>query len=84
MALTGTFSVTMLLYGAFYEAITLVGHIAPNSADRYGGPLVRDVGWIKAFGGRLTTHAWFLACIAVFTAFAAWVTLSNGLNVLIK
>jgi len=73
-----------LLYGAFYEVITLVGHIAQNSHDRRGGPLVKDVGWIKAYGGRLTTHAWFLACIAVMTAFAAWVTLTQGLRVVIR
>jgi len=72
-----------LLYGAFYEAITLVGHIAQNSHDRRGGPLVKDVGWIKAYGGRLTTHAWFLACIAVATAFAVWTTLTQSLSVLI-
>jgi len=74
----------VLLYGAFYEAITLVGHIAQNSHDRRGGPLVKDVGWVKAYGARLTIHAWFLACIAAVTAFAAWLTLAEGLRVVIK
>jgi len=68
-----------LLYGAFYEAITLVGHIALRSPDR-GRLLVKDAGWIKAFGGKLTVHAWFLACIAVMTAFASWATLAGGLG----
>ena len=62
----------VLLYGAFYEAITLVGQIALRSPDR-GSVLVKDAGWIKAFGAKLTVHPWFLACIAVFTALAAWV-----------
>ena len=72
-----------LLYGAFYEAITLVGHIALRSPDR-GSLLVKDVGWVKSFGCKLTTHAWFLASIAAATALAAWLTLEKGLEVWIK
>jgi len=74
----------VLLYGAFYEAITLVGHTAQNSHDRRGGPLVKDVGWVRAYGARLTVHAWFLACIALMTAFGAWLTLAGGLEIWIK
>jgi len=71
-----------LLYGAFYEAITLVGHIALRSPDR-GNLLVKDAGWVKAHGAKLTIHAWFLACIAVATAFAVWATLAGGLGILL-
>jgi len=72
-----------LLYGAFYEAITLVGHIALRSPDR-GNILVKDAGWIKAYGAKLTIHAWFLACIAVVTVFAVRATLAGGLEILVR
>jgi len=61
---------TVLMYGAGYEALTIAGNVMRSSPDRYNMPLVKDVGWIKAYGGLLTMHGYYFICIAIVTAFA--------------
>ena len=62
---------TVLLYGVGYEALTLVGTVAKNSPDRYKKKTVKESSLVEAYGGVLTTHGFFIVCIAIFTAFAA-------------
>jgi hypothetical protein len=63
---------TVLLYGAGYEALTLVGNIARNSPDRHGKKTVRESSLREAYGGMATMHGYYCICIAVITAFAAF------------
>ena len=63
---------TVLLYGVFYEALTIVGTVARNSPERYKKPTVKESSWARAYGGVLTTHAYFIACVALVTGFGAW------------
>jgi len=64
---------TMLLYGAGYEAITLVGNIAKNSPDRHGKKTVKKSSLKEAYGSAATMHGYYFICIAVITAFAAFI-----------
>jgi len=64
---------TVLLYGIGYEALTLVGTVAKNSPERYGKKTVKESSLAQAYGGVVTTHGYFIACIVAFTAWAAWV-----------
>jgi len=63
---------TVLMYGAGYEAITLVGSIAKRSPERLGRKTVKESSLREAYGGQITTHGFFVLCIIVITAFAAW------------
>jgi len=62
---------TMLLYGAGYEALTLVGNIAKNSPDRYGRKTVKESSLREAYGGIATMHGYYFICLAIITVFAA-------------
>jgi len=61
---------TVLLYGAGYEALTLVGNVAKNSPDRYGKRTIRESSLREAYGGVATMHGYYFLCIAAITAFA--------------
>ena len=63
---------TVLMYGAGYEAITLVGSIAKRSPERLGKKSARETSLRQAYGGQITTHGYFILCIILVTAFAAW------------
>ncbi|MDR2687422.1 MAG: hypothetical protein LBB75_06690 [Oscillospiraceae bacterium] len=63
---------TALMYGAGYEALTLVGNIAKNSPDRHGRKTVKESSLREAYGGIATMHGYYFVCIAAVTAFAAF------------
>ena len=63
----------MLLYGAGYEALTLVGNTAKNSPDRYGKKTIKESSLREAYGGVATMHGYYFICIAIITVFAALV-----------
>ncbi len=63
---------TFLMYGAFYEALTLVGLTAKNSPDRYGKKSAKESSLIEAYGSQITVHAYFIVCVALITVGVAW------------
>lgn len=63
---------TALLYGAFYEGLTLVGNIARRSPDRYNRPTAKESSLAQAYGGQVTMHPYFILCVLIVTGFAAW------------
>ena len=63
---------TVLMYGAGYEAITLVGSVARRSPERLGKKTVKESSFRQAYGGQITTHGFFILCIVILTALAAW------------
>lgn len=64
---------TILMYGAGYEALTLVWLLAKRSPERYKQKTLKEASFTEVFGSKITVHAYFIACIAVVTAFMAWV-----------
>jgi len=63
---------TVLMYGVFYEAITLVGNIAKNSPDRHGKKTIKESSLKEAYGSMVTMHGFYFICLAVVTTFAAY------------
>ena len=63
---------TMLLYGAGYEIMTIVGQAAKRSPERRNKPTVKESSLYIAYGGAVTMHAYFFLCIVLLTGFAAW------------
>jgi len=61
------------MYGAGYEAITLVGSIAKRSPERLGKKTARESSLRQAYGGQVTTHGYFILCIIIITVFAGLV-----------
>ena len=64
---------TMLLYGAGYEILTLAGQTAKRSPERRNKPTIKESSLYIAYGGAVTMHAYYFMCIALLTGFAAWV-----------
>jgi len=64
---------TMLLYGAGYEILTLAGQVAKRSPERHNKPTIKESSLYIAYGGAVTMHAYYFICIALLTGFAAWV-----------
>jgi len=64
---------TVLLYGVYYEAMTLIGNIAKNSPDRYGKKTIKESSLAVAYGGLVSMHGYYFICLAVMTVFAALV-----------
>jgi len=64
---------TVLMYGAGYEAITLVGSIAKRSPERLHKKSARQSSLVEAYGGQITTHGYFVLCVLVITVFAGLV-----------
>jgi len=63
---------TMLMYGVYYEGLTLVGNIAKSSPDRHGKKTIKESSLKEAYGSMVTMHGYYFICIAVITAFAAF------------
>jgi len=64
---------TVLMYGAGYEAITLVGSIAKRSPERLNKKSAKESSLAQAYGGQITTHGYFILCVIVITVFAGLV-----------
>ena len=64
---------TVLMYGAGYEAITLVGSIAKRSPERLGKKSARQSSFTEAYGGQIITHGYFILCVILITVFAGLV-----------
>ncbi|MCL2301482.1 MAG: hypothetical protein FWC27_15165 [Firmicutes bacterium] len=64
---------TALMYGAGYEAITLVGSMAKRSPERLGKKTARESSLAQAYGGQVTTHGYSLLCVLAITVFAGLV-----------
>ena len=62
---------TTLMYGVYYEGLTLVGNIAKSSPDRHGKKTIKESSLKEAYGSSVTMHAYYFVCIAVITLFAA-------------
>jgi len=64
---------TVLMYGAGYEAITLVGSIARRSPERLNKKTARESSFKEAYGGQIATHGYFILCVVAITIFAGFI-----------